>query len=151
VDVRTIHRAAARMARTLTVQAWPAGWYSSLMGTRLPPPVTVGDRATAVDVHQLRAGHWSGSNQWRHRIGHAPSRLCEQCNDHNCPAALCSVCQEEADTPRHILLRCPALMHSRLRLLGSMCPSEEDVRSSDVIAALVTAYRSLQSRSATSP
>ena len=27
VDVRTAHRAAARLARTRTIQAWPAGWY----------------------------------------------------------------------------------------------------------------------------
>ena len=65
------------------------------------------------------------------------------------PAARCILCQEEADTPEHILLKCPALMHTRFRLLGSILPSTEDVRSGDVVAALGAAYRSLQSRTAT--
>ena len=73
VDVRTAHRAAARVARARTAQAWPAGWYRQLMGSRLPPSIVGGDRSSAVLVHQLRAGHWTGSTQWRHRVGQAPS------------------------------------------------------------------------------
>ena len=38
IDVRTVHRAAARLARARTTQAWPAGWFRQLMGSRLPPP-----------------------------------------------------------------------------------------------------------------
>ena len=149
VDVRTDHRAAARIARSRTTQAWPAGWYRSLMGQRLPPPAPAGERSVAVDVHQLRAGHWSGSAQWRHRVGQNPTRQCRQCPDVRCRAALCAVCREEADTPLHILLRCPALMRVRHRLLGTISPSAEDVRSAATVAALAAAYRSLQSRSAT--
>ena len=78
VDVQTAHHAAARLARSRTTKAWPAGWYRSLMGRRLPPPAPAEERSTAVDV-QLQAGHWSGSAQWRHRVGQSPSRQCQQC------------------------------------------------------------------------
>ena len=43
-DVRTVHRAAARLARARTVQAWSAVWYRQLMGSRLPRPVARGDK-----------------------------------------------------------------------------------------------------------
>ena len=82
-------------------------------------------------------------------VGLSPSRHCDQCEDQRCNAALCAVCREEADTPRHVLLRCPALMGTRYRLLGSIQPSPEDVRSSVIVAALGAAHRSLQSRLAT--
>ncbi|KAF0287014.1 hypothetical protein FJT64_014494 [Amphibalanus amphitrite] len=152
IDVQTAHRAAARVARARTIQAWPAGWFRRLTGDRLPPAVAGGDRSAAVDVHQLRAGHWTSSTQWRHRVGLAPSRLagCEQCDDQHCRAALCPVCREEADTPQHVLLRCPALMATRHRLLGSINPDLEEVRSGAIVAALGAAHRSLQSRTATS-
>ena len=149
VDVRTAHRAAARLARTRTIQAWPAGWYRLLMGARLPPPVAGGDRQAAVDVHQLRAGHWTTSTQWRHRVGQAPSRQCKQCDNPQCSAARCRVCREEADTPKHVVLRCPALMSTRYKLLGCLYPEMEDVRSADVVAALGAAYRDFLSRTAT--
>ena len=119
------------------------------MGPRLPPPVAGGSRSTAVDIHQLRAGHWTGSNQWRHRVGQCPSRDCVQCRDRRCNAARCTVCREEADTPGHILLRCPALMRLRHRLLGNINPSPEETRSGDIVAALGAAYRTLQSHTAT--
>ena len=68
----------------------------------------------------------------------------------HCGAAVCVVCREEADTPQHIPLRCPALMRVRHRMLGStICPNAKDVRSAVTVAALAAAYRSLQSRSAT--
>ncbi|KAF0314429.1 hypothetical protein FJT64_015127 [Amphibalanus amphitrite] len=107
-------------------------------------------REVAVDVHQLRAGHWSGSAQYLHRIGRNPGRDCAQCNSLTCRAAGCRCCgEEEADTPAHILLRCPALMRLRLRHLGNIHPSEEEVRGSGVVAALGAAARYLQSREAT--
>ena len=151
VDVQTAHRAAARVARARTVQAWPAGWFRRLMGSRLPPAVAGGDRQAAVDTHQLRAGHWSGSTQWRHRVGLAPSRRggCAQCDDLRCAAALRPVCREEADNPGHVLLRGPALMRTRLRILGTISPTLEEVRSGDVVATLGAAHRSFQSRLAT--
>ena len=149
VDVRTAHRAAARVARARTAQAWPAGWYRQLMGSRLPPSIVGGDRSSAVLVHQLRAGHWTGSTQWRHRVGQAPSRQSERCENPRCNAALCAVCREEADTPGHVLLRCPALMRTRHLLLGTISPTMEEVRSDAAVASLGTAYRFLQSRIAT--
>ena len=149
LDVRTVHRAAARTARARAAADWPQGWYRSLMGTRAPPPVSDQSRAAAMDVHQLRAGHWSASAQYLHRIGRNPSRSCAQCSDPDCRVGWCPICREEADTPRHILSRCPALMGTRLRLLGCINPTLEDLRSGGVVAALAAAARSLQSRSAT--
>ena len=50
LDVRTAHRAAARAARQRAIESWPDGWYRTLMGDQMPPPVTAGDRSSAVDV-----------------------------------------------------------------------------------------------------
>ncbi|KAF0293920.1 hypothetical protein FJT64_008318 [Amphibalanus amphitrite] len=151
VDVRTVYRAASRMARKEAISNWPDGWYRRLMDGHLPAPLpSTTPREVAVDVHQLRAGHWSGSAQYLHRIGRNPGRDCAQCNSLTCRAAGCRCCgEEEADTPAHILLRCPALMRLRLRHLGNIHPSEEEVRGSGVVAALGAAARYLQSREAT--
>lgn len=150
VDVRTAYRAAARAAKAGYIREWPVGWYKTLMGNHLPDPLPRDTpRGTAVDVHQLRAGHWSGSAQYMHRIGRNPSPECDQCSDKACRAGRCIVCREEADTPEHILLHCPALMGVRLRHLGSIYPTPEEVRSSGVVAALGAAARHLQSREAT--
>lgn len=149
VDVGTAHRAAARSARDRAVAAWPGGWYRSLMGDWLPPPVAGGDRSAAVDVHQLRAGHWSGSSQYLHRIGRNPSDDCRQCSDTSCAAGRCTVCREEADTPQHLFFRCPALMGRRLRRYGTIFPTPEVVREDGEVAALAAAVRDLQSRAAT--
>ena len=150
VDVRTAYRAAAREARTRAVKEWPDGWYRTLMNDHRPAPITGGtSRETAVEVHQLRAGHWSGSAQYLHRIGKNPSPDCEQCSNKKCAAGKCVICGEEADTPEHILLRCPALMGTRLKHLGNINPRPEEMRSSGVVAALGAAARYLQSREAT--
>ena len=149
LDVTTVSRAAARAARAEYVKAWPAGWYRLLMAECLPPPIPTGNREAAVEVHQLRAGHWSGSRQYLHRIGKCPSRDCAACSSAACPAGRCPLCQEEADTPEHVLRRCPALMGLRHRLTGTISPSTLEVRSSEVVAALAAANRSLQSRLAT--
>ena len=66
-----------------------------------------------------------------------------------CRAGWCPICREEADIPRHILSRCPALMGTGLSLLGCINPNMEDLRSDGVVTSLVAAARSLQSRSAT--
>ena len=100
-------------------------------------------------THQLRAGHWSVSERWLHRIGRRPTAGCAGCSDLGCPAALCRVCREEADTPRHILLRCPALCGTRLRTLGCIHAIPKDLQRDDVVAALAAGYRFLQSRLAT--
>ena len=148
VDVRTVVRAAARAAKSRICRQRPSGWYRDLMGERLPPPVVDLDRFSAVDVHQLRAGHWAGSAQYLHRIGKKPTAECTGCNDVNCPAGLCLVCREEADVPRHVLLRCPALMTARFRRTGSINPTCEEARSTDYVAAMGAATRRLQSREA---
>ena len=66
-----------------------------------------------------------------------------KCSDINCPVGRCTVCREEADIPRHVLLRCPALMERRLRRLGTICPDPPEVRGDGEV---VTAMRSFQSR-----
>ena len=149
VDLRTITRAVARAARDETVKAWPIGWFRRLMGGRLPPPVSGLERARAVDVHQLRAGHWAGSRAYLHRIGRAPSPTCGGCDDDQCEAARCPICREEPDKPDHVLLRCPALMQLRHRITGHINIIEEEARATDVVAALAAAARNIQSRTAT--
>ncbi|KAF0312570.1 putative RNA-directed DNA polymerase from transposon BS [Amphibalanus amphitrite] len=158
IDVNTIYKAAARLARDQAARDRPSypdptrraatGWYRELMGTRYPPPVSGLDRRAAIDVHQSRTGHWSGSTQFLHSIGRSPSAACAQCRDLLCEAARCPLCGEEADTPRHILLTCPGLMGVRLRIpaVGNILPTPDEVWRSDVVAALVAAFRALQSR-----
>ena len=146
VGVTTVYRAAVRAARSRAIRGWPASWYSTLMQGRLPPPVRRSSRSEAVDIHQLRAGHWSGSAQYLHRIGRHSSPECAQCSDVRCRAGWCRACGEEADTPDHVLLRCPALMAVRHRILGTIFPSHADVRADDVVAVLAEAARYLQSR-----
>ena len=149
VDVRTIGRAVARTARETTIANWPAGWFRSVMGGRLPPPVSGLDRSSAVDVHQLRAGHWSGARSYMHRIGRFPTPSCPGCNEDTCPASLCQLCREEPDKPEHVLLRCPALMRVRHRECLTITPEVEEVRGTRAVAALAAAARTAQSRLAT--
>ena len=157
LDVTTVYRAATRQARLRVARERPGypgstraatGWYRELMGERFPPPIANMDRAAAVDVHQMRTGRWSGSAQFLHEIGRNPSPSCQQCRNTDCEAARCPLCGEEADTPRHILLSCPGLMGVRLRLpaIGNILPTPDEVRRSDVVAALTAAFRALQSR-----
>ena len=154
VDPRTVYRAVTRTARARWISEWPQGWYRTLMGAHLPQPVTGVERSAAVDVHQIRAGHWSGSTQYMHRIGRSPwvdrGGGCHQCNDVNCRGALCSICREAADTPHHVVMECPALMATRFRMTGAIKPNWEEVRSNRVVAALGAAARAFQSREATS-
>ena len=131
-------RAAARLARKQWRVTWPDGWYKEIFRERLPGPIRGDDRGAAVDTHQLRAGHWSASEQWLHRIGRSPSPDCAGCADPHCPAALCRVCREEADTPRHVLLRCPSLCGRRLRILGSIHAQAPDMTQDDVVASLAS-------------
>ena len=151
VDVRTLTLAVARTARKRWQDGWPAGWYSSVMGDRVPPPIRAATREEAVDVHQLRAGHWGRSEQYLHRIGRRPTEDCEQCNDIACSAARCLVCKEAADTPAHILLECPCLLGPRLRATGNIVATERDMRRDDVVAALAAGYTAHKSRVAPPP
>ena len=156
LDVNTISKAAARRAKNHAAQDRPTcpdstrraatGWYRELMGTQVPPPISNMDRQTAVDVHQIRTGRWSGSRQYLHSIGRNRTAACAQCRDLQWGAARCLLCREEADTPRHVLLTCLGLMGVRLRILtvGIILPTPDEVRRSGVLAALVTAFRGLQ-------
>ena len=134
IDTGTVQKAVARSATATWQRSWPdGGWFHAIMGNRLPGPVEEEDRLASVDAHQLRAGHWSCSEQYLHRIGRRPTPGCERCNDAECPAARSRVCREEADTPRHVLLRCPALLAGRrLRCLGTINPEAADVRDDGI-------------------
>ena len=110
------------------------------MGDRTPAPVPVDDRDAAVNVHQLRAGHWGRAESYLHRIGRRPTDTCAGCSDGDCPASRCLVCREEADSPAHVLLRCPCLAGTRLRLLGSIHPPPQAMRDADVVVALAAGY-----------
>ena len=148
IDVSSATRAVARAARKSWQSSWPDGWYREIFRDRLPGPVRGDDRQAAVDIHQLRAGHWSESEQYMHRIGRRPTANCQSCNDTECPAALCRVCKEEADTPRHILLRCPCLCGPRLHSLGNIFGEPQQLQRDDVVADLAAGYRSFRSRTA---
>ncbi|KAF0305651.1 Ribonuclease H [Amphibalanus amphitrite] len=151
VDVRTLTRAVARHSKRKWQADWPAGWYRTVMGDRAPAPVRTATREEAVDIHQLRSGHWARSEQYLHRIGRRPTPECAQCDDKECPAGRCLVCSEAADTPAHVLLECPCLYGPRLRALGNIIGAAHDVRRDDVVAALAAGYMAHKSRSATLP
>ena len=68
------------------------------------------------------------------------TRNCRQCDDLECPAALCEVCWEEADTLTHVLLRCPCLAFTRLYLYGTRHPGPTQLRDSGALAALARGY-----------
>ena len=99
IDVGTIRKAVAREATGTWQRGWPDGQFKSVMQDRLSRPAGVKDWAIAVDIHQLRAGHWSGSEQYLHRIGRRPTPDCRQCSDVRCSAALCR-CADGRRTPR---------------------------------------------------
>ncbi|KAF0301101.1 hypothetical protein FJT64_026528 [Amphibalanus amphitrite] len=110
------------------------------MRDRMPAPLNNLDRDAAVNVHQLRAGHWGRSEQYLHRIGRRPIPTCQQCNLKACPAARCIVCREGADTPEHVLLRCPCLAGARLRLTGNIHIRPEQLKDGELVAALAAGY-----------
>ncbi|KAF0304735.1 putative RNA-directed DNA polymerase from transposon BS [Amphibalanus amphitrite] len=104
-DVRSMVKAVGRSATKAWRRSWPDSFFKTIMGDRMPMPVLLESRDEAVNVHQLRAGHWSRSQSYLHRIGRRPERDCPQCSDLACPAARCLVCREGPDTPEHVLLR----------------------------------------------
>ena len=61
----------------------------------------------------------------------------------------CRVCRVEADTTRHVLLRCKALAARRLAHLGTIYPEVADMRDGGTVAALVAGFRAQLSRLAT--
>ena len=97
VDVRVAHRAAAKAIRRRAIASWPDALYRALMGDQML--VTAGDRSSSVGVDQLRAGHWSGPQQYLHRMGRKPTEQCRQSPDISCTAGRSIVCREEADNP----------------------------------------------------
>ena len=125
---------------------WPAGLFRDIMGDRdifrdsLLKPVPGDDRDAAINVHQLRAGHWGRSESYLHRIGRQLTPACAGYSERNCPAARCIVCREDADSPGHIFLRFPSLVGTRLRLLGCIYPPPKAMRGADVFAALSAAF-----------
>ena len=106
----------------------------------MPAPVLTDVRDDAVNVHQLRAGHWSRSRQYLHRIGRLPSPACQQCPNLECPAARCIVCREGPDTPEHVMLGCTCLAGARLRLFGTIYPDPAQLRDGGAVAALGRGY-----------
>ena len=72
---------------------------------RRPVPVEA-DRSIGVDSYQLRADHWSESEECL-RIGRLSSSDCTQCSSDEYPAALCQHYRAKAGILKHVLLRCP--------------------------------------------
>ena len=139
-DVRTIAQAVGRSASKAWRRSWPDSFFRRIWGARVPRPVLSESRNDAIDVHQLRAGHWSRSESYLHRIGRRPSPTCQQCSNLACPAARCLVCREGPDTPEHVLLRCPCLAGARLRLFGSIHLDPAQLRDVGAVAALSRGY-----------
>ena len=102
VDVHTITRAVGRSASKAWRRSWNDSLFRRIMEDRMPSPVQE-SRDDAVNVHQLRSGHWGRASSYLHRIGRNPSHACRQCSVPRCPAALCLVCREGPDTPEHVL------------------------------------------------
>ena len=95
LEARSVTRVAVRLARRKWCLTWPDGWLKDIFRERLPGPIRGDDREAAVDIHQLRAGHWSASEQWLHSIGRSPMTSTSP----RYPAALYRVCREEAGSP----------------------------------------------------
>ena len=79
VDVRTITRAVGRSASKAWRRSWNDSLFRRIMEDRMPSPVQE-SRDDAVNVHQLRAGHWGRASSYLHRIGRNPSHACRQCS-----------------------------------------------------------------------
>ena len=140
VDVRSLTKAVGRAASKAWREQWPDSLFRRIMGGRFPEPVLTEEREDAVNVHQLRAGHWGLASSYLHRIGRLPTQDCQQCGDLACPAALCRVCREEPDTPEHVMMRCPRLAGTRLRLFGTIYPETRQLRDGGAVAALARGY-----------
>ena len=140
VDVRTITKAATRAAAQAWRRGWPDGAFRRIWRDRAPTPVLGDNWSAAVDIHQLRAGFWSRSSHYLHRIGRRPVPACPQCRNVECPGALCVVCREAADTPEHVLLRCPSLAGLRLRRFGNLNVQPEQLRDGEAVAALARGF-----------
>ena len=74
--------------------------YRTLMEDQMPPPplVIAGDRSSAVDVHQLGASHWSGPQQYLHRMRRNSTEECRQSPISPALRAGASCALEETDT-----------------------------------------------------
>ncbi|KAF0304474.1 RNA-directed DNA polymerase from mobile element jockey [Amphibalanus amphitrite] len=140
VDVRSLTKAVGRAASKAWRDRWPDSFFRRIMRDRFPTPVLNETREDAVNVHQLRAGHWGLSTSYLHRIGRHPTPTCQQCEDLKCRAALCLVCREEADTPEHVLLHCSCLAGMGLRLFGNIHPDATRLRDGGAVAALARGF-----------
>ena len=58
------------------------------MRDQFPKPVLSNEREDAVNVHQLRAGHWGMARSYLHRIGRHPTRNSLRCGDLKCQAVV---------------------------------------------------------------
>ena len=65
----------------------PDGWFRPMWRDRRPVPVEEADRSIGVDSYQLRADHWSESEECL-RIGRPSSPDCTQCSSDEYPTAL---------------------------------------------------------------
>ena len=122
MNVVSLTKAVGRAASNTWQDSWLDSLFRRIVRDRFPRPVLTNDRKDAIIVHQLHAGNWGLARSYLHRIGRHPTPNCQQCSDLKCPAAQCEVCREEADTPIHLLLRCPCLASTRLLLFGTINP-----------------------------
>ena len=86
-----------------------------------------------LNMHQLHAGHWSGSGHNNISAGseRTPPRNASSAQNNSRFAGRCIVCREEEGTKRRVILRCSAprrVMGRRLLRLGTILPSPQEDR-----------------------
>ena len=121
-------------------------------GERLVQGADGGEVSTIDREHGQNSGRCTPDEDWTLEwLGTVlprdrPQPSCQQCRNIDCEATRCPLCGEEADTPRHILMTCLGMMGVRLPAVGNILPTPEEIRRSDVVAALVAAFRALQTQ-----
>ena len=134
MDVRTITKAVSRSASKAWRRSWPDGLFRRIMGSHALKLVVLASRDDAVNVHQLRAGHWTRSTSYLHRIARRRAPVSSAVRD-QMPGGAKPGGREDPDTPEHVLLECPCLAGVRLRFLGNIRQDPMQLRGGGAVAA----------------
>ena len=87
MDFRSLTKAVSRSASFAWRRRRPDGLFRRIWVDQPPEPVLGVTQDDAMNVHQTRAGYWSRSRSYMHRIGRFPTDTCQQCPHVQCPAA----------------------------------------------------------------
>ena len=134
----------------VTRAAWPQGWYRSVVSERTPVPLHAATRDEVVDIHQIRAGRWTLGTLTAIPPPHrtttrrkSPLRRCPRMQRHRMPSgSVCRLRGGGGHAGAHLAAMSTCLFGSRLRVLGSICPTERHLQQcDDVVAYLATEKR----------